>query len=76
MKPRLNARERITKMDATEFRKRQRRLGWTNKKIADFVRKSEQTVSNWRNERQSIPDHVEVLLDLAETTDRDAQSVG
>lgn len=61
-------------MDAAEFRKRQRQLGWTNKKIAEFVRKTEQTVSNWRNERQSIPDHVELLLDLAESTQRTEES--
>ena len=60
-------------MEATEFRRRQRVLGWTNKKIAEFTKKSEQTVSNWRNDRQSIPDHVEILLDAAETSQRDAE---
>lgn len=63
-------------MKSAEFRKRQRQLGWTNKQVAKFVRKTEQTVSNWRNERQSIPDHVEVLLDLAEMINTDAQRVG
>lgn len=61
-------------MNSKEFRRRQRALGWTNKKIADFVRKSEQTVSNWRNDRQAIPEHVELLLDLAESTQRDEES--
>jgi len=52
-------------MNSVEFRERQSQLGWTNKKIAEFVKKSEQSVSNWRNDRQSIPDHVEMLLDIA-----------
>lgn len=35
-----------------------------NKELAAALKKTPQTISNWRAGRQTIPDHVEVLLDL------------
>lgn len=61
-------------MTPDDFKTIQADLGWTNGRMATFLRKSEQTVSNYRNARQRIPDHVETLLEIAQSTQRDAQS--
>lgn len=52
-------------MTPDEFKRRQTALGWTNAKMASHLRKTPQTVSNYRNNRQRIPEHVDVLLDAA-----------
>jgi len=52
-------------MTADEFRRRQAALGWTNAKMASHLRKTPQSISNYRNKRQAIPAHVGVLLDAA-----------
>ena len=52
-------------MTPDEFKRRQTALGWTNAKMASHLRKTPQTVSNYRNSRQRIPEHVDVLLDAA-----------
>ena len=52
-------------MTPEEFKRRQAALGWTNAKMASHLRKTPQSISNYRNERQKIPAHVEVLLDAA-----------
>lgn len=52
-------------MTPSEFKRRQSALGWTNAKMASHLRKTPQSVSNYRNARQAIPEHVEVLLDAA-----------
>ncbi|UXO93754.1 hypothetical protein Pan1_39 [Pseudanabaena phage Pan1] len=49
-------------MTPAEFKNKQSALGWTNQKMATHLRKSAQTISNYRNGRQTIPEHVEVLL--------------
>jgi hypothetical protein len=50
-------------MNAEDFKRKQAALGWTNVKMARHLRKTTQTVSNYRNSRQRIPEHVDVLLD-------------
>ena len=52
-------------MTPAEFKRKQSALGWTNAKMATHLRKSAQTISNYRNARQTIPEHVEVLLTAA-----------
>jgi len=52
-------------MTPAEFKRRQSSLGWTNAKMASHLRKTPQSISNYRNARQRIPEHVEVLLDAA-----------
>ena len=52
-------------MTPAEFKRRQSALGWTNAKMASHLRKTPQSISNYRNARQRIPEHVEVLLDAA-----------
>jgi hypothetical protein len=52
-------------MTPDEFKRRQASLGWTNAKMASHLRKTAQSVSNYRNARQKIPEHVTVLLDAA-----------
>lgn len=52
-------------MKPDEFKRRQDALGWTNAKMASHLRKTPQSISNYRNKRQAIPEHVEVLLDAA-----------
>lgn len=52
-------------MTPEEFKRRQAALGWTNAKMASHLRKTPQSISNYRNNRQKIPAHVEVLLDAA-----------
>lgn len=52
-------------MTPAEFKRRQSALGWTNARMASHLRKTPQSVSNYRNARQSIPAHVDVLLDAA-----------
>uniref|UniRef100_A0AAU7VGG9 HTH cro/C1-type domain-containing protein n=1 Tax=Dinoroseobacter phage vB_DshS_R26L TaxID=3161158 RepID=A0AAU7VGG9_9CAUD len=52
-------------MTPEEFKRRQAALGWTNAKMASHLRKTPQSISNYRNNRQKIPEHVEVLLDAA-----------
>jgi len=52
-------------MTPDEFKRRQTALRWTNAKMASHLRKTPQSISNYRNSRQEIPDHVEVLLDAA-----------
>jgi len=52
-------------MTPDEFKRRQLALGWTNAKMASHLRKTPQSISNYRNERQKIPEHVDVLLDAA-----------
>ena len=61
-------------MTQEEFVRRQEALGWTNKQVAYHCRRSEQTVSNWRNQRQVIPDYVELLLDIARDRQRAERS--
>jgi hypothetical protein len=52
-------------MTPDEFKRRQSSLGWTNAKMASHLRKTPQSISNYRNARQKIPEHVNVLLDAA-----------
>lgn len=52
-------------MTPDEFKRRQSALGWTNAKMASHLRKTPQSISNYRNARQKIPEHVGVLLDAA-----------
>jgi len=52
-------------MTPEEFKRRQVALGWTNAKMASHLRKTPQSISNYRTHRQKIPEHVEVLLDAA-----------
>jgi len=52
-------------MTSDEFIRKQTALGWTNVKMASQLRKTPQSISNYRNKRQAIPEHVEVLLDAA-----------
>jgi hypothetical protein len=52
-------------MDKEEFLKRQVALNWSNQRMAQAVRRSLQTVSNWRCGRQKIPAYVGVILDAA-----------
>lgn len=52
-------------MTPDEFKRRQSSLGWTNAKMASHLRKTPQSISNYRNARQKIPEHVSVLLDAA-----------
>tara|TARA_R110000850_G_scaffold55490_3_gene131230 strand:+ start:130 stop:327 length:198 start_codon:yes stop_codon:yes gene_type:complete len=52
-------------MTPDEFKRRQSSLGWTNAKMASHLRKTPQSISNYRNSRQKIPEHVDVLLDAA-----------
>ena len=52
-------------MTPDEFKRRQSALGWTNAKMASHLRKTPQSISNYRNSRQQIPAHVDVLLDAA-----------
>ena len=53
-------------MTPTDLIQRQNALGWSNKRLARYCRRSEQTVSNWRNKRQAIPEYVGQLLRAAE----------
>lgn len=52
-------------MTPEEFKRRQSALGWTNAKMASHLRKTPQSISNYRNGRQKIPAHVEVLIEAA-----------
>ena len=52
-------------MSPDEFKRRQSALGWTNAKMASHLRKTPQSICNYRNARQKIPEHVGVLLDAA-----------
>jgi len=52
-------------MTPQEFKRIQSALGWTNAKMAGHLRKTAQSISNYRNNRQAIPEHVNVLLDAA-----------
>lgn len=44
------------------FKQQQDKLGKTNEELAEMWGKSSQTISNYRNGRQVIPDHVENLF--------------
>lgn len=59
-------------MTPEQFKRLQDALGWTNAKMAKHLRKSAQSVSNYRNGRQTIPAHVQVMIDAALRTLRDA----
>lgn len=59
-------------MTPDEFKRRQSALGWTNAKMASHLRKTPQSISNYRNGRQKIPEHVHVLLEAALRKLRDA----
>lgn len=50
-------------MTSSEFKRKQSALGWTNARMAKELCKSAQSVSNYRNDRQSIPDHVAVMME-------------
>lgn len=52
-------------MTPDEFKRKQSALGWTNARMASHLRKTPQSISNYRNGRQTIPAHVNVLLDAA-----------
>lgn len=52
-------------MTPDEFKRIQAALGWTNAKMASHLRKTPQSISNYRTNRQKIPEHVKVLLDAA-----------
>ena len=52
-------------MTPEEFKRRQTALGWTNARMAGHLRKTAQSVSNYRTGRQAIPAHVDVLLEAA-----------
>ena len=58
-------------MTPDEFKRRQSALGWTNAKMASHLRKTPQSISNYRNARQKIPEHVQVLLEAALKSLRD-----
>lgn len=59
-------------MTPDEFKRRQSALGWTNAKMASHLRKTPQSISNYRNGRQKVPEHVHVLLEAALRKLRDA----
>lgn len=52
-------------MTPEKFKQWQTALGWTNAKMARHLCKTPQSVSNYRNKRQRIPAHVDVLLEAA-----------
>lgn len=52
-------------MTPDEFKRRQTALGWTNAKMASHLRKTPQSISNYRTGRQKIPEHVDVLMKSA-----------
>ncbi len=52
-------------MTPDEFKRKQAALGWTNAKMASHLRKTPQSISNYRNGRQKIPEHVGVLIETA-----------
>jgi len=54
-------------MNPEQFKHKQEALGWTNAKMASHLRKTPQSISNYRNNRQKIPEHVDVLLEAALT---------
>ena len=62
-------------MTPDEFKRRQGALGWTNAKMASHLRKTPQSISNYRNARQKIPEHVDVLLDAAIKKLREAPAI-
>lgn len=49
-------------MQKEEFIKLQQALGWSNVKMAKHLRKTSQSVSNYRTGRQTIPEHVRVMI--------------
>jgi len=53
-------------MDIQTFKDRQEALGLTNAALAERFKKSEQSISNYRNGVQKIPAHVEVLFEQIE----------
>ena len=59
-------------MTPEEFKAKQAALGWTNGRMARHLRKTAQSISNYRNGRQKIPEHVDVLLQLVLKEMRDA----
>jgi transcriptional regulator with XRE-family HTH domain len=50
-------------MTPDEFKRKQTVLGWTNAKMARHLGKTPQSISNYRNGRQKIPEHVQILLE-------------
>ena len=55
-------------MSPKEFKSIQREFGWTNAKMASYLRKTEQSISNYRNARQKIPEHVVAMLTQAKVS--------
>ena len=62
-------------MTPEEFKRKQAALGWTNAKMARHLRKTPQSISNYRNGRQTIPEHVDFLLKTAIKSLRDHSPV-
>lgn len=63
-------------MTPAEFKRKQTALGWSNARMAKHLRKTPQSVSNYRTGRQSVPEHVDVLIDAALRRLRDAPPIG
>ena len=47
------------------FKEKQAEIGWTNRRLAQYLDKTEQSVSNWRMGRQGIPPYVGTMLETA-----------
>ncbi len=50
-------------MTAEEFKRLQAALGWTNARMASLLKKTPQSISNYRTQRQVIPGHVKTMLE-------------
>jgi len=61
-------------MTPEDFKRKQSALKWTNTKMARHLRKTPQSISNYRTGRQQIPEHVEFLLEAAMKSLRDAST--
>lgn len=59
-------------MTPAEFKRKQSALGWSNSRMAKHLRKTPQSISNYRTGRQAIPEHVEILIEATVKRLRDA----
>lgn len=62
-------------MEKDDFIRMQKALGWSNVKMAKHLRKTAQSVSNYRTGRQAIPEHVKVMIRSALREMRDKKPV-
>lgn len=53
-------------MTPAQFIKKQASLEMTNRQMARLLRKSAQSICNYRHGRQRIPDHVGALIEAEE----------